>query len=211
MTIKVYRDNYMEVWIGMKLSTDAELMYSAFGITFNVAAPSDPVEQQSTTNNLLSICAEELKDCLPADWSIQEGFCLFGRWDGTGDPVAPTKTLTTNAPVAGTRGPGGSAVQNTAVLVHKTVPYGRGGRMFLPGVSEAEVSPNGTISPTELNLWQVNLNSMKNLIDIEIDFPTNFCSMQTQFLPGDTYTISKPVNAFVVDGVVATQRRRLRR
>jgi hypothetical protein len=211
VTTKVYRESYMEVWIGMKLATDAELMYSAFGITFSSGVPSDPTIQQTVTDNLLAICANELKACLPADWSIQEGFCLFGRWDGTGTPISPTKVPTTNAPEAGTRGPGGSAVQNTAVLVHKTVPYGRTGRMFLPGVSEAEVSPNGTLSPTELNLWQVKLNSMKNLIDIEISYPTNFCSMQTQFVPGDEFTITKPVNAFVVDGVVATQRRRLRR
>jgi hypothetical protein len=209
---KVYREGFNELWLGFKLASDAELMYSMIGFEWTTAAPTSPSGWTASINDMVLIAAGFLKDCLPSDWAIQGGFGLVGRWSGSGAVLPPAQYLSTNAPVVGTRGPGGSAVQNTAVLVHKTVPYGRTGRMFLPGVSEAAVSPNGALDGSELTLWQTAVHAAGLGLVTYMDDPTsNFLAMQSQFAAGDVYTTTKPVNDLVVDGVVATQRRRLRR
>ena len=125
MTQKVYREGYVEFWLGMKLSSDAELMRSYMAVTLNIDGYTDTLARQTLCTGALDTISAALKDAYPSDWAFQEGFMLWGTWSGVGDPVPPLKFLDTSSPVVGTRGPGGSAPQNTAVLVHKVAPYGR--------------------------------------------------------------------------------------
>ena len=205
---KVYVSGYIEAWIGMKLSTDAELMYSAIGMAGDPANWPNDESRQSWTQDIIRICQDSLAPCFGADWTLQGGFCLFGVYTG-GDPVLPpAKFDAVLGPIVGIRGPGGSAPQNTAVLVHKTVPSGRTGRMYLPGVNEGNVAPNGAIDGTELAIWQ---GALTNLKDGLLDFPEITQLAMLASVAGDAHTAIKGVTSLVVDGVVATQRRRLRR
>jgi hypothetical protein len=207
---KVYTVGYVEFWIGMKLASDAELMYTYTGAQIDTSAYPTTGDQQAFCTGAIDSFNAEFKAAFTADWSLQGGFMLWGQWSG-GAVVPPRKYLDGSAPVVGLRGSGGSAPQNTAVLVHKTVTYGRGGRMYIPGVSEAAVSPNGALDGTELTIWQDALDAAHDNLSGFIGANFTYWAIQSAFTPTSTYTDVKEVTNHVVDGVVATQRRRLRR
>jgi hypothetical protein len=211
MTLKVYREGYVEFWLGLKLASDAELMRSFMAVYLDQDAFPGTSDRQTLCTGGLDTISAALKAAYPADWSLQEGFMLWGTWTGTGVVTPPLKFLDTSAPVVGLRGSGGSAPQNTAVLVHKVAPYGRSGRMYLPGVTEGNVSPNGALNGTELGIWQDAIDAAADDLAAYIGTPFFEHCMTGQPAGGGDYTITKPISTYAVDGVVATQRRRLRR
>ena len=122
-------------------------------------------------------------------------------------PVATGPTGVWTGSIPGTQS-GDSAPPNTAALVRKLTDLGGRagrGRFFFPGVSEANAGGGGTLDPTEatnledaLNDWGVALTA---------------ADLQPVLLHSESSPVSTPtpVNAFSVDGLLATQRRRLRR
>lgn len=97
---------------------------------------------------------------------------------------------------------------NVASLVRKnTVDGGRAGvgRMFIPGLSEGSVAGNSRWDPTQLAARQADLNAWfaaHALADLEM-----------VVLHGESSPISTPslITSLVLDPLLATQRRRLRR
>lgn len=123
------------------------------------------------------------------------------RMTATG-PVTGETTLR----VTGT-GTGSPLTPNTSVLVKKLTARGgrKGrGRMFVPGmcVSEIDVDENGIISTPDLADIQLQWS------DFLADLQTSVC---LPYLLHSDSTLPDEITSLVVEPLVATQRRRLRR
>ena len=97
---------------------------------------------------------------------------------------------------------------NVSMLVHKATALGGRsgrGRFYVPGVREADVADDGTVSSTALAQWQTAANA----------FATGLAALDVAGVvlhsadaPIDLPTL---ITSYEVQGRVATQRRRLRR
>lgn len=96
----------------------------------------------------------------------------------------------------------------TALLVSKTTSFGGRagrGRMFVPGMSEADVQEDGDVDPSFLSAAQGSFDAL------HADMVAS--DLEPRLLHSATSPLSTPtlIDAFIVQGKVATQRRRLRR
>lgn len=99
---------------------------------------------------------------------------------------------------------GQQAPPNTAMLVKKITGLGgrkNRGRFYIPGISDDAVSSNGTILPGSLVLWQAEATTF--LADLD----TRGLPM---YLLHNSSSDPTEVSSLGVDGIAATQRRRLR-
>lgn len=104
-------------------------------------------------------------------------------------------------------GGGASASPNVAWLVHKTTAQGGRagrGRMYWPGVQESEVDPSGTLSTAFVTGAQTAMDNFLADLGTALLIPV--------VLHGAASPLSTPTTILElnVDGVAATQRRRLR-
>lgn len=100
---------------------------------------------------------------------------------------------------------GAAAPPNVSVLVAKVTAAGgrKGrGRMFVPGFPEGLIDAGGIVNPTQLTSLQAAFDDFYDTIT-GLDFPL-------VLLHGDS-TTPTTITSFVVQNLVATQRRRLRR
>ena len=111
-----------------------------------------------------------------------------------------------------------AAPPNVAALVQKKTGFGgraNRGRVYLPwSVNEGEVDEIGQLTAVARTALQTAVNSFYNTPSVG---PFMVIANRTYDLPWDNpnrqltaLTIGKPVTSLVVDGLVATQRRRLR-
>lgn len=128
-----------------------------------------------------------------AVWSVQEGAVRDNTFDtqgGNGAPCEPPQIAALCKKVTGQ--PGRKAR----------------GRMYLPGISEDGVEPIGTLTSGYRDGWQTVMNTWKTACAAAHFTPVIFHNVNA--LPADPEDEPTIVTAFVVDNVVATQRRRLR-
>lgn len=134
--------------------------------------------------------------------NMAAGWTYLGATLRVGTGGAP---LIVEAPrnVAGTGG-GASLPNNCALLIKKRTGLGGRsgrGRMFVPmtSVGEDNVSPNGVITPAVVTSLQTAWDALKN-------------GMVPFLLHDDLspVTTPTPITSLVVDGRIATQRRRMR-
>jgi len=101
-----------------------------------------------------------------------------------------------------------SCPPNMAYLVKKvTLGGGRPnrGRFYLPGVGEARVDDSGVVDGTFLSLLQGHIDDWHDLIVSSIG------TSVVLHAEGSPVTTPTPIESYVLDAKVATQRRRLRR
>jgi hypothetical protein len=119
--------------------------------------------------------------------------------------TGPTGEFAGNLP----GGLGGSGVSAAvSLLVAKTTSFGGRagrGRMFMPGMTEADVGPNGVVDSAYLGAAQTAFDTLHTAL--------NTANLQPVLLHSETSPLSTPtiIDAFVVQGTVATQRRRQRK
>jgi hypothetical protein len=97
---------------------------------------------------------------------------------------------------------------NTAWLIHKGTPFGGRagrGRMYWPGVPDAEVDQDGSIAPATLPVHQAAFDDFIAHLN---DAGLNLFLLHGEDSP---ITTPSPILSWSVDAMVATQRRRLRR
>lgn len=100
----------------------------------------------------------------------------------------------------------GACPSNCAWLVRKhtnTVGHGKTGRMYIPGVPEADVSHKGEVGSTPASAWESGLE------DYLASFPTGFLVVNhgpTNLGLGDFH----PILSLQLDAFIGTQRRRMR-
>lgn len=109
--------------------------------------------------------------------------------------------------VPGTIGNDGVA-PNTAILVKKQTAFGGRagrGRMYIPGAREDEIGVTGGILSGYLTDWQVAMDAFGVELSTALLTPV--------VLHGEGSPLSTPseITSFSVDGMAATQRRRMRR
>lgn len=120
-----------------------------------------------------------------------------------GDPILLTSTTTGTGSNSSDFLP-----QNTAVLLQKRSAFGgrkNRGRMFMPIATETTVSEVGAITPAQQASYQNIANEWLTGYNNDV---TGFGQMV--ILHNDA-TTPTPVTALTVSGLIATQRRRLRR
>ena len=112
---------------------------------------------------------------------------------------------------------GDQMAPNCAYLIKKYSDLGgrRGrGRMYVPGCDEGQVANDGSLDPTFQSNFQDNVNDFWTSLD-ENGIPAQLLHADSLDENGDpipdTAPSPTPVTAFVVDRLIATQRRRLRR
>lgn len=204
---KTYEVSYWELWQGFKLATDAETMYCNFGVRGLIT--DDPVVAQGFCDDLCDASAGVFSTILGSDWTLGNSFVLQGLYTAGTVNTPPARWLQSTAPIAGILPSGGSVPQNTAVLFHKHTVTGRSGRAFIPGVLEVNLSTNGALDVTALGNWGVVASDLR----VALLGVTGVDILAYQRKAGDTtpFTSAIEVTGFIVDPVVATQRRRLRR
>jgi hypothetical protein len=128
-----------------------------------------------------------------------------------GAPPAPLQIADRPSSLAGGANDTNITPQNSAHLIRKNTSLGgrrNRGRMYLPGVSEANVSNTGVLAParvaqinTALSNWRAALEANTGILYMVILHGTSLNS------PTPTPT---PVTSLACQPVIATQRRRLR-
>lgn len=146
-------------------------------------------------------------------------------WVDLNDENGSTGTISTTAsntwPAAG--GTAGEAVAfNTSILVRKAIVADRSrrqGRMYVPGIPEADVASGYTLTGTARPLWQAEFDDFFNDLQGTITnggVPYDHYPAVVHVLTRDANENpltgdSREVTAFSVQQVLATQRRRLRK
>lgn len=133
---------------------------------------------------------------MSASVALLETMCKFGP-DATG-PSAVAGVQTVGGGSSSTVSP------NVSVLVKKVTALGgrkNRGRFYWPGAIDTEVGPEGLLDSTAVGNWA---DAMAALYDALIAGNTT-----PEVLHGDA-TAPTEVTEFILDGTVATQRRRLR-
>lgn len=98
--------------------------------------------------------------------------------------------------------------QNTAYLIHKrTSAAGRGsqGRMYVPGVAEGNVNNVGVVDSTRRSELQGVFDDLFTDLNTTQGVP-----LVVNHGPGSPLGLQTPIQRFIVDTMVGTQRRRLR-
>lgn len=157
---------------------------------------------QEYVNEIQADFVTKWTSSFPNDCTIGPVTMRFGQ-DG-GDPLVL---------IASTTGTGTNNTdflpQNAALLVQKRSLLGgrrNRGRLFMPVLTEGAVNEVGQLSPTQLTSYQNVANSWLSSYNNEIGA---FGDMVILHSSGDS--TPTPVTSLVVQGTIATQRRRLRR
>lgn len=125
-------------------------------------------------------------------------------------------------PVTGITPVGDAAPGNVAALVHKNTsnrPRGRrDGRCFLPGVTEGQVGPDGTLSNAAIDGYNAALEDFYNGVTDSsgVGAATNIRVLETtpaSRAPGNQVVVigSRVVSSLSIDPIVGTQRDRTAR
>lgn len=196
-------------FIRYNLTGDNEPMYNYIGY--------NPIVHEATDVTTARINAAQaawwtmIAAEMSAQWSVGPCHCLIGQ-DG-GPPLQISGNTVTAAGTAS----GESVPQNCALLVKKVgTATGRknSGRMFIPGLNEAHVNSAGAVTSAAQALWQTDVNELMAggtvpdaLFGSESsgDVTVGFHAVE------DPDSFQFEIGALVVQSVIATQRRRLRR
>lgn len=192
---------FAEVSLGFTRSGDPEPMYNVWGVDLNDLPPEEYGDLGPDFGNaFMAACVEAIDDSIVLT-------NIKVRIGNDGDPFV----FEFAANIPGTDSYS-IVPQNTAILVRKLSALGgrKGrGRAFLPWVSETSVSDAGVLTPTYVTAWQAN---MDDFITNRLDSAGTGLSVDLGLviLHNDA-TVPTPVTNLIVDPMVATQRRRLRR
>jgi len=204
MAEEQFPGNYAEIYQGYSRAGSTRLSFTKIGIT---SPDGFGIMDQTRINLLCQAAQTAIRTITPAAVTLTGSFL---RWN----PFAVVdKDLftapSTIAPQAGSRAGTNMAPPNVAVLVRKQAGFtGRSGRFFWPLVMEADVDDLGNIVPAQLTTFQTAATLLYTSIDaLEANTIAN---ATLSWRKDDVGPSAVPVTAYVVDDVVATQRRRLR-
>jgi len=186
-----------ELWMQFNALGDPEPMFTAFGLDL----AGFPTPGQVNTDALLTIVRDTFDSWNSVDYTVGPGHILWGAAVGT------IRIDGSIAAVAGTLA-GASVVQNTAHLVRKFTAEGgrRGrGRMYVPTPTETNVNAIGVLLAAYITSRQAELVAMQTALAAHADVDgLALLHDSAPFTP-------TPITSLVLQQVVATQRRRLRR
>jgi hypothetical protein len=199
----VIPDNYGHVIHQLRLVGDPQPMIVNYGVAIEDTATFDP-------QTALEALHEKFHDAFKALVSNQ--YTLYQseiRWKSAA--VADLQVVVRVQPriMTGTEPP---LPQNTSALIQKrTQVAGRRGRgrMYIPGLSEGNVGGTGVVNQGQIDVTQPLLDTWLTAIDTLIP---GIAAMVLLHSTGLTPTPAPTgVTQLLIDTVVATQRRRLRK
>lgn len=182
----------------ISLAGDQEIMSTGIGLRFDDADAVD----QTLVNAYSTTFSVFLKGAMANVYSY-EGLNLF-----IGTTLGDRSFDSSTGAGVGTAGVA-PLPQNTSALVRKSSGFaGRKnrGRMFIPGIREANVGDNGELSGAEITRLQTLVDSFMSTMLAQ----ASILDLVILHSFGDA-TEPTVITAMTVDGIVATQRRRLRR
>lgn len=202
----VIPQGYAKILHSLTLAGDAERMAVTYGVSV------DPGVTVADVGDLAAECAQAFidnaLDLISNQYSVTETVATVQLGVvGVDDPVIGTSAASgTGAQV------GDPVPQNTAFLVHKrTATGGRGGRgrMYLPGVPEAQVNHVGALTGAAVTAGNLNLEQFR----LDVNFAPTVTSMVLLHNSPGAYAaaLPHPITALTLDTIVSTQRRRLRK
>jgi hypothetical protein len=187
-------------WV-LQLTGDPEEMVTTMSFGF-AAQPT-----VTNANDLLAAFSSNFATLIAAEYTLERVHILY-QLDADNQVVVDS----TNGPDAMTAA-GGPLPQNNAYLVRKVTELaGRRnrGRMYIPGIIEANVSATGIIQAATVTAMQAALNVFIQQIRLVADpVLIHSCSFEDP----ETTCVPLPPNSvesLQVDNTIATQRRRLR-
>lgn len=205
---------YGHVIHSLKLDTDAQPMAVTFGVKISPAVTTTTLAQD-VTDACATIFHDDVLPHFSSHYSLLQTEMHY-RFE-TDLPTDPTRVA-----VGALSGAGGSsdqpAPQNCAILIHKRTSHAgrRGrGRLYLPGPLEASVDQAGVIQPSP---YLASLQTMANTWNSDIDGVADLdghmwlLHSTTPAIPVPTdLPVPYEVTSLIVDPIIATQRRRLRK
>lgn len=187
---------FAEVWMQFGTPTDPEPMFCALGLELSAGAVAD----QTNTDLICAACDSSLDNIVSSDMTLGPGYVLWG------DDPGEIRIDSSNTPSAGLAGANAITV-NTALLVRKlTASSGRRnrGRMFIPGMPEADFSAAGNMTAGTRATKQTALNNLQtNLVALAFVDGLALLHDSAPFTP-------TPIGSLEVQLKAATQRRRMR-
>lgn len=210
---KVLPFGFADVSCFINVTGDPEPMAQTFGVDVDV----EGTWTDANTLALLEAWRESLKPIFPPSCTL--GGIRVRVAQAVGDPLVFENTSVE----AGTDAEGTRLPQNCAMLVLKRSTQGgrrNRGRLYVPGLlPESAVSNIGVITPASVAIFQGFFTTWRNTFT-----PTNPANVSAMVLlhsyswdeptdPGPPPGFPAPtaVSALEVQGLIATQRRRLRR
>jgi hypothetical protein len=186
----------------MTLLGDPEPMAITYGVGFD--GPLPVAQAQNACNALRSAFTDNMSNIIATGYAHKQTEMIVGGFTPPLVYLDPTPVVFT-----GTINP---LPQNSALLVQKrSALIGRRhrGRLYIPGVNEVEVAPNGVVSPallaaynSALQSWLTAIRNITEVLDMFI--------LHTQAPLAPAPPEPTRVSTLVADDVIATQRRRLR-
>lgn len=192
---------FAHVVFELKMQGDNELMLTTLGVELGTGATEATVADDmflSFANNIMP----ELSSALE----------LQGVTAYVGNDGPPLVRVSTEQAVQGGNS-AGTVPQNTAYLIRKRTDLAgrRGrGRMYWPGVPEANVDHLGNISPLSLTAWETILDDWHEELTMGQGFRLYPPVVLHRSEGIGTEPPPTPVQRFVMDPRAATQRRRMR-
>lgn len=190
---------FAQAVVECSLTGDSEPMVNTFGV--NLPSAITPTE---LADGIFGYWKEEFDTVIANGYTLQAVDVYVGQDGGPNLVFSSTESPQAFA------GTGNPLPQNCAALIRKRTDLAgrRGrGRLYVPGVTETEVSGIGVIAGTYLNTWQTAANAfLGDLVSLDAQMHVLHRSEGAGVEPVPT-----PVVALVVDDLIATQRQRLRR
>jgi len=194
---------YAQMVIEMRLGDDPEPMVTTMGITV------DPLDVPDTlAQAMFQTWTQKLSGQIATTYATT-GVTLYV---GTGASTPPTVHESSGAEVLG-QATAAPLPQNCALLVRKRTSAGgrRGrGRMYIPGVSEIQVTAQGGILAAAVTGWQTAFTNWFNALVAPASGPPHIPVILHRSEGIGVEPAPTTISALVVDSRIATQRRRLR-
>lgn len=168
---------------------------------------SSGANNDDVANDLMTAFGDNIMPQLNANYELQGVTCYIGQ-------DAPSSLIATSSlpAVAGSKGTD-AVPQNTAYLVRKRTDLAgrRGrGRMYIPSVIDTEVDDQGRLTTASQLSWTTSLDNWMADLTTAVGarlYPPVVLHRSEGI---GVEPLPTPVQSFVIDPVVATQRRRLR-
>lgn len=170
------------------------------GIGIDEGEPFD----QAAVNGLFTNWANSMKPCVAPELTFTKAIAYWKQ------PLGYVPFVSNSAPIVGTSS-GTCTTPNTAVMIEKqTGRPGRAGRgrMFMPGVSETFISPNGDLSGAILTQFGISLAAVYAFQTAGASIFDDVLLYHQDDNVDPTPTI---VNSYVANARVSSQAKRFRR
>lgn len=192
---------FAQIAYELRLAGDSELIVTTIGLDLGVAGASQIADLA------FQAFALEVMPGVSNQLTLERATAYVGQDGAPPDVYDSTLTQVVGA------GASGMLPQNCALLVRKRTDLAgrRGrGRMYVPGLDETGVTANGTLTAGTLAAWQALFTGFYERLTDGVDQAATPPVVLHRSEGIGPEPLPTPITTLLVDGRIATQRRRLR-